>query len=115
VYVLRSGGGGGYGNPLDRKLEDVEDDVRQSYVSIEAAHALYGVEIDPSTGRADRARSERLRADMRRRGLPQDRPFAREDFSRFGCPHCAFPTLDPRAEPMMRAVAAAGINRFRCC
>ncbi len=115
VYTLRSGGGGGYGNPLDRKLEDIEGDVRQGYVSLEAAHQLYGAEIDPANGRADRARSEQLRAAMRRRGLPRDQPFAREDFSRFGCPHCAWPQQDPASEPLKRAVVAAGINRFRCC
>jgi N-methylhydantoinase B len=114
VYTLRSGGGGGCGTPLDRKLEDVENDVRQGYVSVEAAHRFYGVEFN-ADGRADRPRSEALRRDMRRRGLPKDRPFAREDFSRFGCPHCAFPRLDPRAEPMMQAVAAAGLSNFRCC
>jgi N-methylhydantoinase B len=114
VYTLRSGGGGGCGTPLDRKLEDVESDVQQGYVSVEAAHQFYGVEFD-AEGRADRPRSEALRRDMRRRGLPKDRPFAREDFSRFGCPHCAFPNLDPRAEPMMQAVAAAGLGSFRCC
>jgi N-methylhydantoinase B len=115
TYTLRSGGGGGYGNPLDRKLENVENDVRQGYVSAAAAHTLYGVEIDPATGRADRARSEALRRDMRRRNLPKDQPFAREDFSSFGCPHCLWPKADTAAEPMIRAVAAAGINRFRCC
>jgi N-methylhydantoinase B len=115
VYTLRSGGGGGCGNPLDRKLADVENDVRQGYVSLEAAHQYYGVEIDAATGRADRARSEALRLEMRRRGLPQDRPFAREDSSRFGCPHCLWPRLDPRAEPMLQEIAAAGINRWRCC
>jgi N-methylhydantoinase B len=114
VYTLRSGGGGGCGTPLDRKLGDVENDVRQGYVSAEAAHQFYGVEFN-ADGRADRARSEALRRDLRRRGLPKDRPFAREDFSRFGCPHCAFPTLDPRAEPMLQAVAAAGLGNFRCC
>ena len=88
--------------------------MRQGYVSVEAAHALYGVEIDEN-GRADRARSAALRASMRRRGLPKDNPFAREDFSRFGCPHCVWPSADPKAEPMMRAVAAAGLNNFRCC
>jgi len=114
VYTLRSGGGGGCGSPLDRKLEDVEHDVRQGYVSREAAHQLYGVELD-ADGRADRARSEARRRDMRRRGLPKDEPFAREDSSPFGCPHCAFPALDPRAETMWRAAAAAGLNGFRCC
>jgi N-methylhydantoinase B len=115
VYTLRSGGGGGYGSPLDRKLADVEDDVRQGYVSVESAGALYGVAIDQATGRADRARSETLRAAMRRRGHPKDRPFARKDFSLNGCPHCAWPKPDAAAEPMIRAVAAAGFNRFRCC
>jgi len=115
VYTLRSGGGGGCGNPLDRKLEDVENDVRQGYVSIAAAHQHYGVEIDAATGRADRARSEALRRDLRRRGLPKDQPFAREDFSPSGCPHCAWPRLDPRTTPLTQAVAAAGLDRWRCC
>jgi N-methylhydantoinase B len=115
VYTLRSGGGGGCGNPLDRKLDDVEEDVRQGYVSAEAAHQLYGVEIEAATGRADPARSAALRRDMRARGLPKDQPFAREDFSRFGCPHCAWPMRDPAAESMTQAVAAAGLNRWRCC
>ncbi|MDE2167578.1 MAG: hydantoinase B/oxoprolinase family protein [Alphaproteobacteria bacterium] len=115
AYILRSGGGGGYGSPLDRNLEDVEEDVCQGYVSREAAQALFGAVIDTASGRADRAHSEQLRADMRRRGLPKDQPFAREDRSHFDCPHCAWPKLDADAEPMMRAVAAAGINRVRCC
>jgi len=114
VYTLRSGGGGGCGTPLDRRLEDVENDVHQGYVSVEAAHQLYGVEFG-ADGRADRARTQARRRDMRRRGLPKDEPFAREDFSAFGCPHCAFPALDPRAETMQRAGATAGLNAFRCC
>jgi N-methylhydantoinase B len=114
-YALRSGGGGGYGSPLDRKLEAVEEDVRQGYVSVEAARDQYGVVIDRASGCADRSGSERLRAEMRRHDRPVDRPFARDDHSRCGCARCAFPKLDPAAEPMMRAVAAAGINRFRCC
>ncbi len=115
VYTLRSGGGGGCGSPLDRKLEDVENDVRQGYVSIAAAHQQYGVEIDAATGCADRARSEALRRDLRRKGLPKDQPFAREDFSTAGCPHCLWPRLDPRTGPLAQAVAAAGLNRWRCC
>ena len=79
VYTLRSGGGGGCGTPLDRKLDDVENDVRQGYVSVEAAHQFYGVEFN-ADGRADRARSEALRRDMRRRGLPKDRPVRARGF-----------------------------------
>jgi N-methylhydantoinase B len=39
-------GGGGYGDPLARPVERVLDDVVNGYVSIDAARAHYGVEID---------------------------------------------------------------------
>ena len=38
-------GGGGYGNPLDRSVQSVFDDVVSGYVSMEAAEKLYGVRI----------------------------------------------------------------------
>jgi N-methylhydantoinase B len=41
--VLRSAGGGGYGDPLQRAPEVVAEDVRQGLVSPSAARALYGV------------------------------------------------------------------------
>ncbi|HEX6979701.1 MAG TPA: hydantoinase B/oxoprolinase family protein [Alphaproteobacteria bacterium] len=116
VYTLRSGGGGGYGSPLDRKFEDVEYDVRQGYVSIEAARAQYGVEIDRTTGRADRDKSAALRQAMRHAGLPKDRPFTREDDSPCGCRYgTLWPQPDPEAETMNRAIAAAGLGKWRCC
>jgi N-methylhydantoinase B len=116
VYTVRSGGGGGFGNPLDRKLEDVGDDVRQGYVSAAAAKEFYGVKLD-AAGRVDRPASEALRQDMRRRGLPKDRPFATEDTSEWGgCPHCgAFPPPHPAAAALTREAAAAGLSRWRCC
>ncbi len=116
VYTLRSGGGGGYGSPLDRKLEDVERDVRQGYVSMEAARAHYGVEIDRATGLADRKRTTILRQMMRQQGLPIDRPFAREDDSPCGCMTCTnWPKPDSEAERVNRAVASAGLGKWRCC
>lgn len=51
VVSLRGGGGGGYGNPLERAPQDVMTDVAAGFVSAEAASRLYGV--DPSTGRRD--------------------------------------------------------------
>ena len=90
AYTLRSGGGGGCGNPLDRKLDDVENDVRQGYVSAEAAHQLYGVEFG-ADGRADRARSEALRRDMRRRGLPKDRAVRARGFLALRLPALRLP------------------------
>ena len=38
-------GGGGWGNPYEREAESVATDVRNGYVSIEAALKEYGVEI----------------------------------------------------------------------
>jgi N-methylhydantoinase B len=56
------GGGGGYGNPLERAIEEVEDDVRQGYVSVKAAAEFYGVVVDPETLVANRAATGKLRA-----------------------------------------------------
>lgn len=42
---FRTGGGGGWGNPLERDPEMVKRDVRDEYVSIEGAYRDYGVVI----------------------------------------------------------------------
>jgi N-methylhydantoinase B len=65
AFRLRSGGGGGYGSPLDRPIEDVEADAKQGYISLAAVKDLYGVVLDPKTFKADRAATERLRGTMR--------------------------------------------------
>jgi hypothetical protein len=49
AYALRSGGGGGFGSPLERPAEKVLEDVRQGYVSLAAAHDYYGVILDSET------------------------------------------------------------------
>ena len=74
TYILRSGGGGGFGSPLERPIEEVEQDVRLGYVSINSAARNYGVVIEPVSGKADQAGSEALRAEMRSAGLPEDQP-----------------------------------------
>lgn len=51
VLEFYSAGGGGYGHPFDRDPLDVEKDVAHGYVSIEKAREIYGVVIDPETGR----------------------------------------------------------------
>jgi N-methylhydantoinase B len=40
---MRTGGGGGWGDPLDRDIDRVQNDVREGFVSHEAAAQLYGV------------------------------------------------------------------------
>jgi len=49
AYALRSGGGGGFGSPLERPPERVREDVRQGYVSLRAARDYYGVVLDPDS------------------------------------------------------------------
>jgi N-methylhydantoinase B len=66
AYRLRSGGGGGYGSPLARDIAAVRNDVRQGYVSAEAAQNLYGVVVDAETFDIDEAATEALRASMQR-------------------------------------------------
>ena len=42
-----SAGGGGWGDPLDRPVELVREDVLDEYVSIEQAEEVYGVKVAP--------------------------------------------------------------------
>jgi N-methylhydantoinase B len=48
--IIRSAGGGGWGDPLDREPSRVIDDVRDGYVSVEAARTEYGVVIHRNGG-----------------------------------------------------------------
>ena len=62
AFALRSGGGGGFGPPLERPIDDVAHDIRQGYVSPEAAFRDYGVVCDAATLAVDVEASERIRA-----------------------------------------------------
>ncbi len=62
AFRLRSGGGGGYGSPLDRPVEAVRDDVRQGYVSVHEAAVFYGVVIDGDTFKVNEGATAMLRA-----------------------------------------------------
>ncbi len=57
-----AGGGGGYGDPYERDIEDVRWDVINGYVSIEGAREDYGVVIDPETFEIDKKATELLRS-----------------------------------------------------
>jgi N-methylhydantoinase B len=62
AFRISSGGGGGYGAPFERPVEDVREDVLQGYVTAKAAAEKYGVVIDPETFAIDQAATEKLRA-----------------------------------------------------
>ena len=71
VFELRVGGGGGYGDPLDRAPELVVEDVHSGWVSVEAAESVYGVVVSTDGGldtastasRRDAVREERSHWD----------------------------------------------------
>jgi len=65
VIVMDAAGGGGFGDPLDRDPEMVQEDVIQGYVSLEKAKEDYGVVIDPATMKIDLAATDELRRSMR--------------------------------------------------
>ncbi len=55
AFRIRSGGGGGFGDPRLRPLAKVASDVAEGYVSAGCARNLYGAAIDPATGLVDEA------------------------------------------------------------
>ena len=61
AFMMRSGGGGGFGNPLQRDVACVADDLVEGYVSAQAAASDYGVVADPITGEIDATRTVELR------------------------------------------------------
>lgn len=63
AFMLRSGGGGGFGDPKLRDAEKVAFDVREGYVSGDMAESLYGVATDPKSGEVDPARTKLLRSN----------------------------------------------------
>ncbi|WP_031466309.1 hydantoinase B/oxoprolinase family protein [Sciscionella sediminilitoris] len=83
VIFSHSGGGGGWGDPLDRDTEAVLDDVLDELVSLEGARHDYGVVIDPTTWTIDREATEHERARQRaepsrtRRGLGREKAIQR--------------------------------------
>jgi len=67
VFWMSTLGGGGYGDPLDRDVDAVFQDVRDACVSVEAASTTYGVVVTGSRGSwaVDEAATEARRAEIR--------------------------------------------------
>ena len=59
--IIRTAGGGGWGDPLERDIERVLRDVREGLVTLEAAERDYGVVIDPQSGIVDAQATARTR------------------------------------------------------
>jgi N-methylhydantoinase B len=59
---LKTGAGGGYGNPLQRDPQRVISDVVDGYLTVDQAMKDYGVVVDPKSMTLDVAATERSRA-----------------------------------------------------
>lgn len=76
VIRIRTTGGGGWGDPLERPHEEVVRDVRWGKVSLDGARRDYGVVLTgtPEEPVLDAAATEALRQQMRG-ARPEERPF----------------------------------------
>ncbi len=66
VITMDAAGGGGYGDPLKRDPETVEQDVIEGYVSLKKAREEYGVVINPKTRKLDLEATEKQRQAIKR-------------------------------------------------
>ena len=113
AYILRSGGGGGYGSPLDRDPATLERDVRCGYVTREAAEKNYGAVFKPDSLELDMTAMQSKRAAMKQQGLPHDEPISEVIIP--------FPTVaqpqatDPGLEKLTEEERVAFAMRCRCC
>lgn len=64
--VYFTGGGGGYGDPRERAIERVVDDLRRGHITPAEAESDYAVCVDQDTGQVDEAKSRLLRAGQGR-------------------------------------------------
>ncbi|MFP6850438.1 MAG: hydantoinase B/oxoprolinase family protein [Pseudomonas sp.] len=77
IFEFSLGSGGGFGDPLDRTPEAVARDVRQSRLTVDEAHAVYGVVL-AHDGMPDDAQTRDCRESLRQarlqRALPARKP-----------------------------------------
>ena len=70
--IVRTAGGGGWGNPLERDPEKVRMDVVEGFVSVEAARSEYGVVFNPNSDKhnyaVDAQATKKSRAEMKKKG-----------------------------------------------
>lgn len=50
-FEIETGGGGGWGRPFERNVDDVVSDLANGYITLTQAEADYGVRVDPISGR----------------------------------------------------------------
>jgi N-methylhydantoinase B/oxoprolinase/acetone carboxylase alpha subunit len=73
IWIGRVGGGGGYGDPLEREPESVAADLRQGLISEQVVRDVYHVVIERDT--VDHAATETARKGAREARLARARPY----------------------------------------
>lgn len=103
VFLFTSSGGGGLGDPLLRDPELVAADVRDGFVTVEAAEEVYGVALvndrtvdrDATVGRRRTQRAERIGAPPARAADPARTPGWSGGYTKtedeFACGYCGTP------------------------
>jgi N-methylhydantoinase B len=71
IILIQGPGAGGYGNPLERPVELVREDVARGFVSRGAAASDYGVVLD-AAGSVDEPATARLRGETGRRRASEE-------------------------------------------
>jgi acetophenone carboxylase len=76
VFIAQAGGGGGYGDVLERDALMVMKDFKENLISEDVVRDIYFVAYDPVTLEADLAETNRLRKEEKesriKRGLPYE-------------------------------------------
>ncbi len=75
LWIQRMGGGGGYGDPLEREPDDVVADLRQELITPEVAERVYRVVYDAATLRVDHEATEAARGDERSARIARGKPY----------------------------------------
>ena len=76
LWIQRMGGGGGYGDPLERDPDAVIEDLRRDLITADVADVVYHVAYDPDTLRVDVAGTDAARAEARRARIARGKPYA---------------------------------------
>jgi N-methylhydantoinase B/oxoprolinase/acetone carboxylase alpha subunit len=65
---VRTAGGGGMGDPLERPLDKVSQDLMAHIISLDHAQSVYGIEVN-SEGQLDVEKSVKRRAELKRQAV----------------------------------------------
>lgn len=120
-WTLKSGGGGGYGTPLERDPEKVLNDMINGYISHVSVVNLYGVVLNPDQQSVHYSKTTKLRAEMQVKNLPIDFPYSSIAFILEASKKSHFKLTNPNtamcqeAKQIQDEACALGLNFDRCC